>query len=60
MEWTCEQAQGVVDAALKRAAIDAEFRRLALRDARAAVGQMTGKPLPEASAFVYWGGMGTM
>ena len=47
MEWTNEQTQSAINAALKRAATDAEFRKLALQDTNAAVEQMTGKPLPE-------------
>jgi hypothetical protein len=48
MEWTVEHTQAAIDAALKRAATDAEFRQLALKDASAAVQQVTGKPLPES------------
>jgi hypothetical protein len=48
MAWTVEQTQAAIDAALKRAATDAEFRELALKDANAAVQQITGKPLPES------------
>jgi hypothetical protein len=47
MDWTAEQTQSVVNAALKRAATDAAFRELALKDASAAVQKITGKPLPE-------------
>jgi hypothetical protein len=47
MEWTVEQTQAAIDAALKRAATDAAFRELALKDASAAVQAITGKPLPE-------------
>ena len=47
MEWTNGQTQAAIDAALKRATTDAEFRKLALTDASAAVREMTRKPLPD-------------
>ena len=47
MGWTVEETQAAINAALKRAATDAAFRELALKDANAAVQEMTGKPLPE-------------
>jgi hypothetical protein len=47
MEWTVEQIQPAIDAALKRAATDAAFRELALKNANAAVQEITGRPLPE-------------
>jgi hypothetical protein len=47
MEWTVEQTRGAIDAALKRAATDTAFRELALKDASAAVREITGTPLPE-------------
>jgi hypothetical protein len=40
--------QAAIDAALKRAATDTEFRKLALKDASAAVREITGKPCPMA------------
>lgn len=46
MEWTVEETQAAIHAASRRAATDAEFRGLALKDANAAVQEITGKPLP--------------
>ena len=46
MESTTDQTQAAIDAALKRAATDTEFRQLALMDASAAMREITGTPLP--------------
>ena len=47
MARTMDATQSAIHAALKRTATDAEFRKLALTDANAAVQQIIGKPLPE-------------
>jgi hypothetical protein len=47
MEWTVEQTQSAINAALRRAATDMEFRKLALSDPAAAVARIAGQPLPE-------------
>ena len=52
MEWTVEETQAAINAALKRAATDAAFRELALKDANAAVQKLTGKPLERQGSAI--------
>ena len=48
MEWTAGLTQAAINAALRRAGTDTEFRKLALSDPSAAVEQIAGQPLPES------------
>jgi len=45
--WTNDELQQMLLKIIRRAAIDPEFRALALRDGSAAISKVTSKPLPE-------------
>lgn len=46
MTWTSEQIEQALRTITERGMRDAAFRALALKDARAAIGQVTSEPLP--------------
>lgn len=50
-EWSAEAWETAVRGVFRRALGDAQFRKLALTDSRAAFEQVTGKPAPEGVKF---------
>jgi hypothetical protein len=51
--WTNEELQQVLLQVTQLAAIDAEFRTLALKDGAAAVARICPKALPEGMSFIF-------
>lgn len=52
-EWTNEELQNVFSEAARRAAVNPEFRALALRDSVAAIAKITPRPLPKGMTFKF-------
>jgi hypothetical protein len=51
--WTNDELQHMLLKITRRAAIDPEFRALALRDGTAAIAKVTSKPLPEGITYQF-------
>jgi len=46
-QWTTAEADHILEQVIKRSMEDPEYRALALKDANAAIAQLTPKPLPQ-------------
>src|SRR5438270_12223581 len=51
--WTNDELQQMILKITRRAAIDPEFRALALRDGSAAISKVTSKPLPKGVTYQF-------
>jgi len=51
--WTNEELQHVLLKVARRAAVDCEFRALALRDGDAAIAEVSSKPLPKGISYKF-------
>jgi len=58
-EWTNEEVQDMLSKVFRRAAVDPAFRALALRDAAAAIREVTSKPLPASIVYKFVDNSGT-
>jgi hypothetical protein len=52
-DWTNDELQQMLLKVTRRAAIDPEFRALALRDGAAAISKVTSKPLPKDITYQF-------
>ena len=57
-EWTEQEAESAAEALVERAKVDPPFRALALRDAREAITELTGKSLPEGFTLRFFDNAG--
>lgn len=58
-EWTAQEFEQALDGVARRSRTDADFRKLALNDASAAIKQVSGRPLPPGVSFQFVDNSGT-
>jgi hypothetical protein len=58
-EWTPSEFERALDDVARRSRTDADFRKLALKDASAAIEKVSGKPLPAGADFQFVDNSGT-
>jgi hypothetical protein len=57
-EWTPQEIERVIEDSIKRGKTDADFRKLALSNARTAIEEVAGKPIPEGLKVKFFDGSG--